>query len=81
MDWTEIPPDLRFERQPHSLSRRAIAIGVVLSVFTLMWILIPPSALYWLLLPLLAVLVWAASYGWRQSLAALIALLQRLEQF
>jgi len=25
--------------------------------------------------------MWAASYGWRQSLAALIALLHQLEQF
>ena len=81
MDWSEITPNLRFERQPHPLPHRAIAIGSVLSIFTLMWILIPPGALYWLLLPLLAVLVWAASYGWRQSLAALIALLHRLEQF
>jgi hypothetical protein len=81
MDWSENIPNLRFERQPHPIPHRAIAIGVVLGIFTLMWILIPPSALYWLLLPFLAVLVWAASYGWRQSLAALIVLLHRLEQF
>jgi len=81
MNWTEIKPDLRFERRPRPLPYRAIAVGVSLGIFTLLWMLIPPNALYWLLLPLLAVLVWVASYGWRQSLAVLITLLHQLERF
>ena len=81
MEWVEINPNLRFERRPRPLPHRAIAIGVGLVVFTLLWTLVPHSALYWLLLPLLAVLLWAASYGWRQALVALIALLRRLERF
>ena len=81
MNWTEIKPNLRFERRPHLLPYRVIATGAGIGLFTLLWVLIPPAALYWLVLPLLAVLVWMASYGWRQALAALIALLNKLEQF
>jgi hypothetical protein len=81
MDWTEANSNLHFERRSRPLPYRVIAIGVGLGIFTLLWILIPPGILYWLLLPLLAVLVWAASYSWRQALTALIALLHRLEQF
>ena len=80
MNWTEVNPNLRFERQPRPLPHRLIAIGVGIGIFTLLWILIPSSALYWLLLPVVAGLVWIASYGWRQALAVLIALLLRLEQ-
>jgi hypothetical protein len=80
MEWTETNSDLRFSRRPRPLPHRAIAIGVGLGVFTLLWTLIPASTLYWLMLPLLAALVWAASYGWRQALAALITLLRQLEQ-
>ena len=81
MNWTEMNPNLRFERRAHPIPYRVIAIGVGLGIFTLLWTLIPSRTLYWLLLSLMAVLVWVASYGWRQALAALIRLLHRLEQF
>ncbi len=80
MDWTETNPSLRFERRPRPLPYRLISVGVGVGVFTLLWVLIPHDALYWLLLLLLAVLVWAATYGWRQWLAAITRLLNRLEQ-
>lgn len=80
MSWSETNPNLRFERPPRSLSHRAIAVGVGLAIFTLLWILLPSSTLYWLLLFFLGVLVWVASYGWRQALSTLIVLLRRLEQ-
>ena len=80
MSWRVINPDLRFERRPRRLPHRAIAVGVGLGIFTLLWRLVPPGTLYWLLLPLLAALLCVASYGWRQSLAALITLLARFEQ-
>ena len=80
MNWRVVNPDLHFERQPRRVPHRAIAIGVGLTIFTLLWRLIPSGVLYWLLLPLVAGLVWAASYGWRQTLAALITLLAKLEQ-
>jgi hypothetical protein len=48
--------------------------------FTVLWWIIPVSALYWLLVPLIGGLAWMASYGWRQALAALQALLRRVER-
>lgn len=80
MTWTEANPNLRFERRRRPIPYRAIAIGVGLGIFTLLWRLIPPRTLFWLLLILVAGLVWVASYGWRQALAALITLLVRFEQ-
>ncbi len=81
MDRTDAYSNLRFEQPPRTLLRsRIVPIGVVLTVFTVLWFLIPPNTLYWLLLALLAVLVWIASYGWRQALAVFIVLLHRLEQ-
>jgi len=71
---------LRFERTARAVPRRLVLIGGVLIVFTSLWWIIPTSALYWLLLPLMGFLAWMASYGWRQALAALQDLLRRLEQ-
>lgn len=72
---------LRFDRRlPGSLPRRLITYAAGWGVFTLLWLLVPAGVLYWLLLPLLAALLWVASYGWRQALAALIKALERLEQ-
>ena len=79
MNWTEPNPDLRFGRRPRPLSHRLIAVGVGLALFTVLWTLVPSGTLFWLLLPILAAVIWAASYGWRQSVAALIAFLARLE--
>ncbi len=80
MDRTEPYVNLRFAQRPRPLLRsRLIPVAVVLTVFSVLWFLVPPSVLYWLLLLLLGVSVWIASYGWRQALRALIALLRRLD--
>lgn len=71
---------LRFERRRPRLPRRPVAICGGLCLFTLLWIIVPTRALYWLLLPLLAALVWMASYGWRSALSTLLELLHRLER-
>ena len=81
MNWSETNSNLRFERRPPPLPYRVIAVAVGLGIFTLLWVLIDHGTVYWLLLPILAALVWVASYGWRQALAVLITLLHRLEQF
>ena len=81
MNWTEESLNLRFERRRRALPHWLIPVGLTLALFTLLWMLVPHSVLYWMLLPLLGVLAWVATYGWRQSLATLIALLHRLEQF
>jgi len=71
---------LQFERHTPAAFRRLIPIGAALALFTLLWGVVPHSVLYWLLLVVVAALIWMASYGWRQAIAALIALLHRLEE-
>lgn len=71
---------LRFERGRGRFPHRLIPILVTVPVFVLLWWLVPPSVLFWLLLISTVSLVWAASYGWRQAVATLITLLHRLEE-
>jgi len=70
----------RFDRGRRPVPGRLIAVGVAVAVFSALWFLVPHDTLFWLLLPLLAVLMWAVTYGWRQAVAALHAQLHRLEQ-
>jgi len=79
MDWTEVRPDLRFERR-RAVPQRVLAIAGILALFTLLWAAVPRGVLYWLGLFLLAALAWVASYGWREWLAVVIGLLHRLER-
>ena len=72
---------LRFDRRSLAIPRRLVPVGVVLAGFTFLWLLIPGSALYWLLLPLVGLLAWVGSYGWRQALTALHDLLHHLSNF
>jgi hypothetical protein len=55
-------------------------VGVTLILFTIFWLLIPSSAMYWLLLLGIGVLMWVATYGWRAALTNLIHFLRTLEQ-
>lgn len=71
---------LRFEQRARPLPRRLITVAVVVSTFSLLWWTVPPNTLFWLLLPIVALLAWMASYGWRQAIAALHAILHRLER-
>ena len=80
MDRADVYEGLRFQRRRRAFPRRIIPVGLALALFALLWAFLPHNALFWTLLPLLAVLVWVASYGWRQALAALIDVLQRLER-
>ena len=80
IDWKKTYSGLQFEHRPLTPPHPLIPIAMVLVFFTLLWVVVPPSTLYWLLLALLAVFGWIASYGWRQALAVFIALLQRFEQ-
>ncbi len=71
---------LRFAPGRRGWPWRLILVALAAVVFTLLWWLLPPPVAYCLLvLPVLA-LTWVASYGWRQALATLIALLHRLEE-
>ncbi len=71
---------LRFTRPRQLTLSKRIVIGGGLLVFTVLWWLVPHDALYWLLLAMFGILLWVASFGWRQALAALHDLLHRLEQ-
>lgn len=69
---------LNFDVSRHPISLRLLAVGAAFIIFTLLWLLVPHGGLYWLLLPLILGLTWAASYGWRPAVAALIQLLHGL---
>jgi len=80
MNWTQPEINLDFNGRSQAPRSGIIPVGIALILFHLLWRLVPNTTMYWLLLPLLAMLVWVASFGWRQALAALIALLLRLER-
>ena len=80
MDWTGPDIKLDFDGRPQAASSGIISVVLSVVLFHLLWRSLPASTMYWLLLPLLAILVWVAGFGWRQALAALIALLLRLER-
>ncbi len=69
---------LNFERRRRSVPGRLTAVGTALASFILLWVAVPHAFLFWLLLVSGGVLVWVASYGWREALAALHDLLHAL---
>jgi hypothetical protein len=79
MNETQSYRGLRFETRPRSAPRRLIAIGISIGIFILLWLVISPNVLFWILLPLIGCVVWVASYGWRRALAAIHDLLHQLE--
>lgn len=81
MDESELFRGLQFERSIRWPSARTAAVGLGVLVYVLAWAIFSPTAIYWLGMPLVAALMWAASYGWRQAVIALIAFLERLLQF
>ena len=63
-----------------TIPRRLILTGISLGVFTLMWLIIPHSALYWLLLLPSGILVWMASHGWRHALDSIHDLIHHVDE-
>jgi hypothetical protein len=80
MNIEEIYNGIPFDRSPRTVPRRLILIGIILVIFTLLYAFIPDGILYWLLLLPLVILIWMASHGWRQALAALHEFIHGLEQ-
>ncbi len=70
---------LNFRAHSRRIPGRALIAVGAFSGFTLMWWAVPPAVFYWLFLPILLILVWMASYGWRSAVAQLIKFLQSLE--
>ena len=80
MDKSNRFSNLRFERQTRFLNSRLVAVGIILALFSLAWLVIPLNFLFFLLLLPIAGIAWAASYGWRHVLSILLDWLHRLEQ-
>ena len=80
MDWQETSHNLRFEHRSRPLARRPIAIAAIVATFALLWLIVPVSILFWLMLLLVALLAWLATYGWRKALHLLVEALSHLEQ-
>ena len=72
--------NLRFERHSWFLNPRLVTIVIILVVFSIAWLIIPPNILFFLLLAPVVLIVWAASFGWRQTLSILLDYLHRLEK-
>jgi hypothetical protein len=68
--------NLNFELRRHRIPSRLLVVGAAFVVFTLLWLIVPHGFLYWMLLPLVLALVWAASYGWRPAVFALVEFLR-----
>ena len=71
--------NFNFRPRRPALTSPLVLQGVGLAVFVLLWWLIPHGLLIYLLIPAIAALIWAASFGWRQALSQLIEFLQTLE--
>ena len=79
MNSNNIYSDVQFDRPPRPILQNLIFYGGSLVIFTLLWVLIPHSTLYWLLLPVVAIAVWMARQGWRQALFSLHNFIHQLE--
>ena len=78
MNNSDLFGNLNFRVRPRRVPVRLWAVAAAFLIFTLLWLIVPQSGLYWLLLPVVLSLTWAASYGWRPAVAALIQLLHWL---
>jgi len=71
--------NLNFNRPRRSIPGRAIWMAGLIVGLGLAWNILPASAFFWLVLVLVTALGWAASYGWRQSIQDLAAILDRIQ--
>ena len=73
--------NLNFEPRNPLLRHRVTPIILGCIVFSIAWFALPTAFLFVLLLVVIAVLLWMASYGWRDVLFELSRFLDRLQQF
>jgi len=59
--------NLDFRAMPRIPSKAIWIAGMMIGLRVLWWI-VPLQVLFWLLLPLTALLAWMASFGWRFAL-------------
>jgi hypothetical protein len=70
--------NLNFKNRPRASPTQLLVVGAVFLIFNLLWFIVPQGVLYWLLMPVLLCLTWAASNGWRRTVATLIEFLHSL---
>ena len=80
MNWHSTESNLRFERRSLTALYRLIAVVATLGVFALLWAIVPREGLFWLLLLLVGLSTWIATYGWRGATIAVISALTHLER-
>ena len=71
--------NLRFDRPQWRIPGRLIWMGVLVAGYGLAWVIIPHSFMFWLTLPVLCALGWAASFGWRQAVRILVGWLNQIQ--
>ena len=79
MDFLNQYRGLRFDRRIPAIPPVLTTLAIAGGVFTVMWLAIPTDTLYWILLPMVLMLVWLARFGRREALAVIIGWLRRLE--
>ena len=70
--------NLNFDRPVRRIPSRVIWMGILLASVGLAWAALPPGTFIWLILMLIGILGWAASYSWRESLEILIRFLDQI---
>ncbi len=70
--------NLHFEFHRARHSPRPLVVAAAFLLFSLLWLIVPSGTLYWLLLPVVLALTWAASHGWRPAIVTLVDFLNSL---
>jgi hypothetical protein len=78
MDSSNLFSNLNFDLRRRRLPVRLLVIGATFIIYTVIWLIVPQTGLYWLLLLVVLCLTWAASFGWRSAIVGLIEFLQSL---
>lgn len=76
MNENERYSNIHFEWRFGRIPRRALSLIGIPVGFTILWIALPTTTMYWLTLLLIAVLTYVAGFGWEKALAHLIHFLQ-----
>ncbi len=72
--------NLNFDRPKRRIPPRVLWMVALLAGFSLTWLTLPDNLSFVIVLVLVAILGWAASYGWRQALHILVGWLDRLNK-
>ena len=70
---------LHFERRLPRMHPRLVVFLAAVGMYALLWWILPAPAFLTLLFFITPILVWTASYSWREALAHIIRYLERLQ--